>query len=292
MSDLLRPLLGRPRELLSFGEVKDRLRLRNLVDRGMQEVPVDRIVGSLGRQREFTRAFLPREESLRRRWEDVAELTEGASGLPPVELYKVRDAYFVVDGHHRVSVARRLGTPTMEARVQEFLTPVPLGPGDDVEAILLKQGLADFLEATGLGTEGGGHGEDFRTTVPQAYDRLLEHISVHRYYRSLEENREVPWREAVESWLQRVYRPTLETIRQSRVLREFPERTPTDLYLFAMEHLAKLRETYGDRATPRRAVHHLELSRRQERSFPARLKRWRDALARVLRRGWPGPRRP
>lgn len=286
MSDLVRPLLGRPRELLSFGEVKDRLRLRNLVDRGLREVPVERIVGSLGRQREFTRAFLPREESLRRRWEEVARLAEGLRGFPPVELYQVGDAYFVVDGHHRVSVARRLEAPTIEARVQEFLTPVPLAAGDDVEAVLLKQGLADFLEATGLdaagdaGDAGAADDEGFRTTVPQGYDRLLEHISVHRYYRSLEDRREIPWREAVASWLDRVYRPTLATIRQSRVMGQFPGRTPTDLYLFVMDHLATLRETYGDRATPDRAVRHLELSRRQQRSAGAHLRRWRHILER------------
>lgn len=273
MSDLVRTLLGRPTELLPFTEVKERLRLRNLVDRGLQEVPLERIVGSLGRQREFNRAFLPRDEALRERWQDVEELARGLQGFPPVELYQVGDAYFVVDGHHRVSVAHRLGAPAIEARVQEFLTPVPLGADESIEAVLLKQGLADFLEATGLTPESR---DELRTTLPQGYDRLLEHISVHRYYLGLEERREIPWRAAAASWRDRVYRPTLEAIRDSRAMEEFPGRTETDLYLFVTEHLSRLRQRYGDDAvTPRRAARHLELTRRQQRDWRRRMgRRW------------------
>lgn len=270
ISDLLRPLLGRPTELLPFDEVKERLRLRSLVDRGLREVPLDRIVGSLGRQREFTRAFLPREESLRQRWEDVEELAEGLRGFPPVELYQVGEAYFVVDGHHRVSVAHRLGSPAIEARVQEFLTPVPLGKDDSIEQVLLKQGLADFLEATHFAPSGA---DDFVTTVPQGYDRLLEHIGGHRYFRGIEAQGEISWREAAESWRDRVYRPMVETIRDSGILADFPGRTPTDLYLFVMDHLATLRESYGDHATPSRALHHFELAHRQATGWRRRLRR-------------------
>lgn len=84
------------------------------------------------------------------RWEDVKDLAEGASGFPAVELYQVGDAYFAVDGHHRISVARSLGAPSIEAHVLEFLTPVPLGADASPEDVLQKEGLADFLETTGL----------------------------------------------------------------------------------------------------------------------------------------------
>ncbi|MGB5390048.1 MAG: hypothetical protein WBP10_07700, partial [Thermoanaerobaculia bacterium] len=106
--ELLRPLRKQPRELLSFEEIRRQLHLRHLVDRGIQDTPVDRIVGSLGRADEFDREFLPRREALRERWEQIEDLAKGPTGFPPVELYKVGDAYFVVDGHHRVSVARSL----------------------------------------------------------------------------------------------------------------------------------------------------------------------------------------
>jgi hypothetical protein len=188
-----------------------------------------------------------------------------------VELYQVGDAYFVVDGHHRVSVARRLGAPAIEARVQEFLTPVPLSSEDSIEQVLLKQGLADFLEATGLVPESA---DELRTTLPQGYDRLLEHIAVHRYYLGLEEQQEILWRGAATSWRDHVYLPTVAAIRQSGVMEEFPDRTETDLYLYVMDHLVTLRERYDDQAvTPLRAARHLELTRRQERDWRHRVSR-------------------
>lgn len=97
------------------------------------------------------------------------------------------DAYFVIDGHHRVSVARALGAPTIEAHVREFLSDVPILPEDSIEELVLRRGRADFLEATGI--EGGP--DDFRVTEPDGYERLLDHISKHRYYLGLDQKRDI-----------------------------------------------------------------------------------------------------
>ena len=271
IQDLLSHLFKRPSDLLPFDEVRERLRLSHVVDRGVQDVPLDRIAGTVQREREFTRAFLPREEKLRERWEDVEELAEGARGFPPVELYRVGDVDFVVDGHHRVSVARAQGAPTIEARVKEFLTDVPLQPGASIEDVILKEGLAGFLEASGLVPSSP---DEFRVTEPGGYERLLDHISVHRYYLGIERAAPVSWEEAARSWYETVYRPMIETIRRSRVLREFPDRTETDLYLFTMDHLHHLRQRYGPRFPLSRAVRHFELSLTPRRSPLARLKLW------------------
>jgi len=100
-------------DLLPFDEVRAQLRLRNPRYKGLQEVPLDQIVGSVGRYRDFTRTFLPRIADLRERWAAVEDrVKEG--GLPPVELYKVGEAYFVRDGNHRVSVARAQGVPEID----------------------------------------------------------------------------------------------------------------------------------------------------------------------------------
>jgi hypothetical protein len=91
--------------LLPFEQVRKQLRLRDRHFRGLQEVPLDQIVGSVGCYQDFTRTFLPRSDGLRERWAAVEDrVKEG--GLPSVELYKVGDAYFVRDGNHRISVAR------------------------------------------------------------------------------------------------------------------------------------------------------------------------------------------
>ena len=183
IQDLLAQARGRPTDLLPFDAVRERLKLRNVVDRGVQEVPLDRVVGTVQREREFNRAFLPREEALRGRWREVEDMAEGLRGFPPVELYRVGDAYFVVDGHHRVSVAGALGAPTIEARVKEFATPVPLSSDASIEDILSREGLAGFLETTALTP---GSPDEFRATEPDAYERLLEHIAVNRHFRGIE----------------------------------------------------------------------------------------------------------
>ncbi len=271
MHDLLWHLLKRPADLLPFDQVRERLRLRRVVDRGVQEVPLERIAGTVEREREFNRAFLPREEALRERWEDLEELARGAPGLSPVELYRVGDVDFVVDGHHRVSVARAQGAPTIEAHVQEFLTDVPLSADASIEDLLLKEGQARFLEATRFAPS---FPDEFRVTEPNGYERLLDHVSVHRYYRGVEVARPVSWEEAVRSWRDTVYGPMIETIRQSRILDQFPGRTETDLYLFTMDHLHHLRQRYGPNFPLSRAVRHFELSVRPPRGPLGGLRRW------------------
>ena len=267
MQDLLALVRQRPRDLLPFEEVRDRLKLRRVVDRGTRDVPLAQIVGTFGRRGEFNRAFLPRSEALRERWEDVRDLAVGAAGFPVVELYQVGDAYFAVDGHHRISVARSLGAPSIEAHVLEFLTPVPLGADASPEDVLQKEGLADFLEATGLVPS---IPDEFRVTHPGDYAEMLEHVAVHRYFMGLDLSRDVAWGEAVRSWYETLFRPMTETIRRSGVLGDFAGRTEADLYLFTARHLHELRTRFGDGVPPERAVEHFRLKTRKERSGRSR----------------------
>jgi hypothetical protein len=250
MGDLLRLVRGEPVDLLSFDTVREDLGLRHLVDRGVVEVPLEQIVGTIDRDRDFNRVFLPRGESLRKRWQAVKALTESSKGFPPVELYKVGEVYFVVDGHHRVSVLRSMGAPTIEARVHEFLTQVVLEPSDTIEEVMCKGARADFLEATELVS---ANDDDYVTSSPRGYARLLEHIQVHRYFLGLDERRDISWHEAVASWRETVYAPMIRTIRESGILEEIPGHTVTDFYLYVMDHLHYLREEYGD-VEPERAV--------------------------------------
>jgi hypothetical protein len=271
VSDLLAAVAGRPADLLPFDAVRREFHLRHLIDRGIQQIPLDRIVGSLDRASEFNRFFLPRDEALRDRWEEIKDLAEGPRGFPPVELYQVDRAYFVVDGHHRVSVARALGAPAIEAHVREFLTPVPLETGASLEDVLLRRGLADFLEITGLVPETP---DEFRVTLAGGYPRLLEHIRVHGYFKGIETGRDIPWHEEVESWRDTVHRPMIAILRRSGILEEFPGRTETDLYLFLMDHLHRLRQQYGNELPPERAVEAFEQEqgKAKPKGFFARLR--------------------
>ena len=92
---------------------------------GLQTVPLDQIVGSEGRFREFDRAFFPRQTHTMDRWLSLAKAQVQAVTLPPVDLVKVGESYFVTDGNHRISVAPALGQQFIEAQVVEVMTAVP-----------------------------------------------------------------------------------------------------------------------------------------------------------------------
>src|SRR5215475_4656306 len=119
---------GKPAELLSFDDIRMRLLLREENYRGLQEVPLNQIAGSVGRYREFTSKFLPKQNKMQERWSRVYAQASGMTGLPPIEVYKVGDVYFVRDGNHRVSVARQLGSKTIQAHVTELPTSISLRP--------------------------------------------------------------------------------------------------------------------------------------------------------------------
>ena len=99
----------RPTTLLSYDDVKEKLHIGGPIYRGVKTIRVEQIAGSLNRYHEFDRAFLPREDQLANRWQKVDRAFYQDVNLPPVVLYKVGEVYFVVDGHHRVSVAREQG---------------------------------------------------------------------------------------------------------------------------------------------------------------------------------------
>jgi hypothetical protein len=112
-------LTRRSDELLSYGDVRKQHSIKGQHDLGVRIVPIDRIVGSMGRCRDFDRAFYPRQTASNSRWMGIARASYRNVALPLVELYKVGDSYFVQDGHHRISVARARGQDFIDAHVIE-----------------------------------------------------------------------------------------------------------------------------------------------------------------------------
>ena len=110
-------LTGRPQRLFSLNEVRNACAIDAQIDGGRRAVPISRIRGSEGRSGYFDCDFNPLYDRARGRWLNVARARRQALALPPVSLVRVGDLYFVMDGHHRVSVARALGQSDIEARV-------------------------------------------------------------------------------------------------------------------------------------------------------------------------------
>lgn len=113
-------LTKRSNRLLEFGSVMKDVAFSGQHDLGVQPVSLDRIVGTMGRSEDFDRAFRPRRADIRRRWVSVYRALYQDKLLPPVELYKVGDCYFVQDGHHRVSVGRASHQAYIDAHVIEI----------------------------------------------------------------------------------------------------------------------------------------------------------------------------
>jgi uncharacterized protein (TIGR00730 family) len=232
-----------PSTLLSLEQVRSKLRIHGQHYRGTETIPIDRIVGSVGRYREFNREFLPTQEFLRNRWKRVYEVAHGLTGFPPIDVYQIGDVYFVRDGHHRVSVLSELGATSVEATVTELETPVPMSADIAEHDLDLKEEYAAFLEVTELNVQRPGQELEF--TLPGQYQKLHEHIAVHRYFLGQSEEREIPYAEAVERWYDEVYAPVVQLIREEGILEQFPGRTEADLYLWIIEHRHYLGERYG-----------------------------------------------
>lgn len=242
--DILAMFRQKSTDMLAFDDVRSMLKLNHTRYLGLQDIPLDKIVGSVGRYRDFNRAFLPLNNIQESRWRGVYDLTtDGGQGFPPIELFKIGDIYFVRDGNHRVSVARANNAPSIEAFVTEYETSVELKPEDSLDDILIKAGAANFAAVTELDRLRPEHG--IQLTNPGRYKYVLRHIEVHKYYRELECQCEISWEEAVVSWYDNVYSPLVEEIRARGILERFPDRTEADLYAWLVYHRQTLEDIYG-----------------------------------------------
>lgn len=223
---------------------------------GVQDVPLDKIAGSVApesKTADFDPNFSPINPRLRDRWANVyaAMVIED---VPPIDVYKVDDKYYVIDGHRRVSVARALERPSIRARVINVRTRAPLPSESDATALLRAAEYAAFLEATQL-----------HRTRPQArlecsrlgrYDEILRHIVGHGYFMSQELHHGVALPDAAASWYDNVYRPIEDAIRRHHVLERLPGWTEADVYVEITKRWLALSEE-GEPAGPDPAIKEL-----------------------------------
>ena len=271
-------LTGKPFDLLPYDEVRKRLGGIELARKELKEIPLDAIVGTVGRPTDFSRQLLPLRETDGSRWARVKLAVEKMEGLDPIEVYQIGDAYFIVDGHHRASVARELGATHIQAYIREVQTRIPLKPTDTVEEIILKSEYAEFLRQSHL--DELKPDADLRVTIPRAYEKLLEHITVHRYFLGMNENREIPEDEAVARWYDELYLPVVNVIRQRNLLVDFPGKTEADLYLEIMDHRYFLERDLGWKVPAGTAAN--DLSERYSSSFFKTFNRFLRKLVDVI----------
>jgi len=220
--------------LLPFDEVVKRIPFKGQSYIGMKQIETEKIIGSVSRFQEFDRAFLPRQTHTRERWESIDQAYYKDVILPPIDVYQIGDIYFVKDGNHRVSVARERGQAYMDAFVVKISIPGTLDKNTNIDRLVLEQEYFGFIEHTRLNELAPK--EDFHFSIPGQVDKLINHISVHRWFMGEKLKRPVGEDEAVLGWLNDVYLPLIRIIRKYNILKEFPQRTETDLYLWIIEH--------------------------------------------------------
>ncbi len=128
-------LRRRPQTLLPLAPIRDQLAQLQALPKGKQTVPVRQIVGSVYRAHDYDRQLRPLNNNLRDRWVGVNILNE-TTGWAPVELVQVGNLYFILDGHHRISVARDSGMAALEANVTAYSLPVDFDAEDSLECVL------------------------------------------------------------------------------------------------------------------------------------------------------------
>lgn len=240
MREVISRFTGSSTELLSFDEVRQKLKAQVIPNEELTEIPINAIIGSVNRYQDFSRDFLPGRNIDEARWANIELANFGLQGLPPIEAYQIDQVYFVSDGNHRVSVAKQLGASHIQAYVTQVSTRVSLTPDIQPEELILKAEYADFLQHTNL--DQLKPGVDFSVTVPGQYPVVEEHIAVHRYFMGIEQQNEISVREAAADWYEMVYLPIVSVIRERGLLIDFPNRTELDLYLWIADHRAALEE--------------------------------------------------
>ena len=248
LNGILASLARRHNRLLSYEAVKEKLHLGGPIYRGVQTVRVDQIAGSLNRYHQFDRAFLPTQDDTSARWQSINRAFYQDVSLPPVVLYKVGQVYFVVDGHHRVSVAREQNQEFIDAEVREVVTRVNITPDLRLEDLEILGDKVHFLERSAL--DHLRPEANIKLTIPDGFERMMEHIAVHRYFMGLDLQRDISEQEAVMSWYDTVYMPIVKVIRKSKILKDFPGKTEGDLYLWVLDHQHYLAEREGQPLQP------------------------------------------
>jgi hypothetical protein len=214
-------------ELLALDEVTQRLRMFEQSYLGVRAIPVDSIVGTVDRKGDFDREFLPRRPEMEGRWTRVEEVMQRGA-MPPIEVYEIEGRYFLVDGHHRVAVARQLGMDYIDAEITRIRTRYPFPVGADLAQVIHSQAKHVFHEESGL--DRALPGVRIECSSPAGYVELLEQVKVHGYDLVQRLDRVLSPPEVADHWYDRVYRPTLESIREHGLPELFDE-PDGDLFL-------------------------------------------------------------
>lgn len=208
----------------SFDVAQAREKAYESVDRGVREVPLHAIKGSVGRYQDFDVHFRMNDNVAGGdRYTSVYQAMAAGKNLGSVALYQIKDDFFVLDGHHRINAARELGREIVQAKIVELL------PSKESLENRLYLERIEFRDRFGLL-------EAIHLTLPGQFFTLAEQIADHKVHLENEDKREVSEQEAGRDWYRTIYSPLVAIIRNSNLAANFAGRTEDDLYLYISTH--------------------------------------------------------
>jgi hypothetical protein len=241
MARLAARLRGEPDDIgvvLPYDEVLEALGFVSERSLGLQVVPLDAIVGSVGRGRDFDRRFRPTSARVRSRWEQIAAAMRRGDPLPPVSLNRIGELNFVEDGHHRVSVARALGHAEIDAYVTEVITRVGAEKTITLADLPLKGHERVFFERVPLPSDAR---DEIRLSDPWDYARLAEGVEAWGFRLSQELGEHIDRRETAKLWLETEYRPVVAMLGDADLIRDCTE---TEAYMRVASERYRLLRTH------------------------------------------------
>lgn len=253
--------------LLSFNELRARLHLFQQSYAGLRTIEVARIVGTVDRSDDFDQDFLPRTPQTRERWERL-ERAFPTLGFPPISVYQVNDVFFVIDGNHRVALAKQKGAEFIDAEVTQIHTDIEIDENIDFEKMFYLEQARRFMQESGLERSRPMARIDF--TRPHGFIELLDVVKAHGYDLMMERGEVLQPHEIAADWYDRVYLPAVESIRWERLLEIEPGSTEGDLFLWVLQ---RRREHDPQQGQPSLEDAARQVARDQERRIRVRARR-------------------
>jgi hypothetical protein len=205
---------------------------------GLQVIPLDSIVGSVDRTREFDRRFRPTSARVRQRWERLATAHRRGEAIPPIDVYRVGELHFVRDGHHRVSVAHALGLSTIDAYVTEVRTKLSASGIRYRGDLIVKDYRRIFLDRVPLS---GPARAAVLVTDPWDYAELGEAVEAWGFRLMQDEGRFLDRTTVASRWYTEEFEPVVRMIRQADLL---GDRTEAEAYLWVISERYRLIRTH------------------------------------------------
>lgn len=225
--------------ILPYEEVIEALGFVSERSEGLNVVALDLIVGTVDRDRDFDRRFRPTSSRVRSRWEHIAAALRRGESMPPVDLLRVGEIYFVRDGHHRVSVSRALERGDIDAYVTEVVTRVGADQAVTLANLPTKSHERVFFERVPLDHEGR---DAITFSDPWDYTVLAEAVEAWGFRASQHREERLDRRETAQLWLDTEYRPVVAMLREADMIRGS---TDAEAYLQVAEERYRLLRTHS-----------------------------------------------